>query len=228
MTDYRKDKSGAPTRGSRSAVAAALVVLGTLAPSGCTSRSEAEHEQALAGISKLGGRFERDRRVDGEPIVKVDLSGRPATDADLEPLKVLTQLNSLNLGGTRVTDAGVALLASTGKLRSLDLDGARVSDAGLAHLSGLTSLRGLHLGGTGITDAGLAQLGSLSKLWVLSLSDTGISDAGLVHLRGLTKLRVLNLEGTKVTGAGIARLRKDLPQARIVAGPGGRGDSRTL
>ena len=57
-----------------------------------------------------------------------------ATDADLEHLKGLSELQHLNLTGTKVTDAG------------------------LEHLKGLTALRGLDLGLTQVTDAGVAQL----------------------------------------------------------------------
>jgi hypothetical protein len=197
----------------------ALVIASSIAPAGCTTDPQAEaQDQALAAIQRLGGTFDRDLQLDGEPVVKVDLSGRAAGDANLESLKGLPRLNALILRGTAVTDAGMAVLKDTGKLRSLDLDDCRVTDAGIAHLSTLTSLRGLHLAGTGITDQGVANLSPLTKLWVLSLRDTGITDAGLVHLQGLTSLRILDLEKTRVTQAGISRLRQDLPKARIVAG----------
>jgi hypothetical protein len=217
-----------PNRTRRRAVVTVLLAWCASASMACTPHQHAAQDQALAGIQKLGGTFERDRRADGEPVVKVDLSGRPVADADIESLKALTQLNSLVLRGTKVTDAGMALLKTTGKLRNLDLDDSGVTDAGMAHVSALTSLRGLHLAGTGVTDAGLAKLSPLTKLWVLSLRGTEVTDAGLVHIRALTTLRVLNLERTKVTDAGIAQLRKDLPQARIVVGLGGQAIRRTL
>src|SRR5437016_4670453 len=110
---------GTPDRTRRWAVVTLLLVCCASAPMACTPHQHAAQEQALAGIQKLGGTFERDRRDDGEPVVKVDLSGRPVADADLEALKALTQLNSLVLRGTKVTDAGMALLRTTGKLRNL-------------------------------------------------------------------------------------------------------------
>jgi hypothetical protein len=198
-------------------------------PMACTTEPRAAAEgRAIDGIAKLGGTFERDRDADGGPVVKLDLAGKPIGDADLEVLKALTRLNTLSLRQTRVTDAGLALLKTTGKLRSLDLDACRVTDAGLAQLGALTSLRGLYLAGTKVTDSGLAHLSPLRKLWGLSLRDTEVSDAGLVHLRGLTKLRLLDLTNTRVTDDGIAKLRKDLPQARIIARAGGSADRRAL
>jgi hypothetical protein len=205
-----------------------LVCLGAALPSGCSSPAQTALDRALANIQKIGGTFERDRRLDGEPVVKVDLSHKPATDADLEALKPLVQLNSLSLRGTEVTDLGMAVLKATGKLRNLDLDQSAVTNRGLEHVAALSSLRGLHLAGTMVTDAGLPYISGLSKLWVLSLKDTQVSDAGLVHLAKLSRLRVLNLENTKVTEAGVAKLRKDLPQARIVVGAASQTDRRAL
>jgi Leucine Rich repeat len=218
----RVDESSPIHRGR---VAVTIAILLATAPVGCTSDPQAEaRDQALATIQKLGGRFERDRNLDGEPVVKVDFTGRPVGDADLKALQVLKRLNALVLRGTQVTDAGMPLVRTMGKLRSLNLDGCHITDASLADLSGLTSLRGLYLEGTGVTDAGLASLSPLTKLWGLSLRDTGVTDAGLVHLRGLTTLRQLDLEGARVSAAGIASLRKDLPQVRILVGARERED----
>jgi hypothetical protein len=186
---------------------------------GCNGPSNAmPEEKAIASIRKLGGSFERDDRVEGEPVVKVDLTGKSVVDGDIEALKALTGLHSLILRRTQVTDAGIAVVKATGKLRNLDLEECRVADAGMEHVGAMTSLRGLYLAGTGVTDAGLAHLRSLTKLWELSLRNTQISDDGLAHLSGLRKLHVVDLRNTRVSDAGIARLRLELPQARIVNG----------
>jgi len=57
-----------------------------------------------------------------------------------------------------VTDAGLECLAELRELQVLDLEGTRVTDAGLAHLAGLKGLRKLDLRGTRVTDAGVADL----------------------------------------------------------------------
>ena len=174
-------------------------------PMGCSAdpRPTAE-DRSLAEVLRRGGRFERDGCAEGEPVVKLDLTGNLVTDADLVSFKPLSRLNSLILRGTRVTDAGLGLLKTTGKLRSLDLGESAITDAGLGDIGELTSLRGLSLDATGVTDAGLERLSPLSKLSFLSLRRTAITDAGLIHLRGLTRLRVLNVEGTRVTDAGVS------------------------
>jgi hypothetical protein len=223
---YQDSRARNGARGIR--IVALLAALGAALPSGCSSPAQTGEARALANIQKKGGTFERDPRLEGEPVVKVDLAAKAVGDADLEALKPLAQLNSLILRGTKITDLGLAILKTTGKLRNLDLDRSAVTDQGLEHVAAMSSLRALHLAGTMVTDAGLAHLSGLSKLLVLSLKDTQVSDAGLVHLAKLSKLQVLNLENTKVTGAAAAKLRKDLPRARILVGAASQTNRRTL
>jgi hypothetical protein len=59
------------------------------------------HQEAVEAIKKLGG------SVQG---VLVDLAGTQITDAGLENLRGLKQLQGLDLGGTQITDAGLAHL----------------------------------------------------------------------------------------------------------------------
>jgi hypothetical protein len=198
-----------------SVVVVTLVACCAVVPFACGPDPRAGQQLAVVAVEQFGGSVVRDFKRDGDPVVKVDLADKPVSDADLVPLKGLTQLNALVLRKTRVTDAGLANLLAIGKLRNLDLDHTPITDAGLTHLGELTSLRDLRLARTGITDAGLAHLRPLTKLWVLGLGGTNVSDAGLIHLRGLTNLRVLDLQDTKVTEAGVAKLRSDLPHAQI-------------
>ncbi len=96
-------------------------------------------------------------------ITRVDFVGRyRVTDADLEHLKVMTNLEELLLGEGRVTDAG------------------------LEHLKGLTNLKVLHLYRTNIGDGGFERLKSLTNLEQLNAHSTQVTDAGLGHLEGLT------------------------------------------
>jgi Leucine Rich repeat len=226
MAIFRFRWVGLASPARRGALAALLVLC--MAPIGCTGGHDPATDRALDEILSRGGRFERDRDAEGEPVVKLDLTGSPVTDADLVTFKPLTRLNSLILRGTRVTDAGMARLTSTGKLRNLDLGKSAVTDNGLTHVGRLTSLRSLSLDATAVTDAGLELLAPLTKLWALDLRHTEVTDAGLVHLRGLPKLRVLKVEGTRVTDAGIARLRKESPQVRVVTGSHGQPQRRTF
>jgi hypothetical protein len=145
----------------------------------------------------------------------VSLWGTPVTDAGLEHLRGLTQLQVLSLDGTPVTNAGLEHLRGLTQLQVLDLDSTHLTDAGLEHLRGLTQLKELALHNTPVTDAGLGHLRGLTQLQVLTLTCTRVTDAGLEHLRGLTQLQLLNLFSTAVTDAGVNELKKALPNLTI-------------
>jgi hypothetical protein len=198
-----------------------LVALALLAllSAACASRTDVAQDRAVAAVERLGGRVVRDSALEGNPVVKADLSGTLVTDGDLAALQGLAQLHHVVLRKTAITDAGLPLLFSAGKLRNLELEHTSISDAGLSQIERLTSLRDLRLAGTHISDAGLAHLRPLTKLWVLDLGGTKISDAGLTNLRGLTALRSLDLSNTRVTEAAIFQLRRDLPRAQIAWRP---------
>ena len=193
-------------------------------------------EEAVAAIEKLDGWVNRkyeERRPQtwleeqfddpggaDDPIgvlkvTEVLLSGTLVTDASLEHLKGLTNLEALVIEHTNVTDAGLVHLKGLTNLRILEFNGTRVTDAGLEHLDGLTNLETLHLDEADITDAGLDHLKGLISLQALYLYGTEVTDAGLEHLSGLTKLRVLDLTETKVTDAGVKKLQQTLPKCEI-------------
>jgi len=98
-----------------------------------------EQEAAISEIEKLGG------RVEGSPKIRVNLSGTNVTDAGLEHVKGLTQLQSLDLACTRVTDAALEHLKGVTLLQSLSLGFTNVTHAGLEHLEGLRRLQWLQL-----------------------------------------------------------------------------------
>ena len=56
-----------------------------------------EQEKAIAEIEALGGRVEFDEKRSGKPGIQVDFSFLPVTDAGLEQLKGLRQLQWLDL-----------------------------------------------------------------------------------------------------------------------------------
>ena len=93
------------------------------------------------------------------------------SDAGLEHLMGLTQLEELYLGETGVDDGGVERLRGLSSSKGWTSDGTKVSNAGLEHLTGLTQLRSLDLASTKISDAGLEQLKN-DPTRMLSLTDT--------------------------------------------------------
>lgn len=110
---------------------------------------------------------------------------------DLEPLRYLTQLESLSVP-------------------------EEIDDAQIAHLESLTNLKCLILECTQITDDAVAHLRNMKRLERLDIHKTKVSDASLTYLRGLTRLRYLQLQGTKVTDIGLGQLKAELPKCEII------------
>ena len=85
---------------------------------------------------------------------------RAKSDAGLEHLKGLTNLQSLYLDGTKITDSGLVHLKGLPNLDNLWLP-KQITDSGLVHLKGMTNLQELRLVKHQITDAGVAELQDL-------------------------------------------------------------------
>ncbi len=194
-SDQSTTKEGATTR-SKPASAHSLTI-----------EPNADQSKAIAEVEKLGGKVTLDEKSPGKPVISVVLQETNVTDAELEYLKGLTQLQSLNLVLTHVTDAGLANLEGMTNLQRLDLFGTKVTDAGLMNLKGMTKLQVLDLIGTKVTDTGLANLKGMTKLQTLNLIGTKVTDAGLANLKDMTKLRTLILSQTDVTGVGLGYLK---------------------
>jgi hypothetical protein len=192
-----------------------------------------EQQAAVEEIKKLGGQvqFDYEVRQSGNPllppsappgptwlggllgeyffatVVDVSYFGSSVSDAGLEDLKGLTQLQGLGLNHTPVTDAGLKHLNGLTRLQCLDLTGTHITGAGFGHLKGMTQLQELYLDETQVTDAGLGHLKGMTQLQTLALGRTQVTDAGLEHLKGLTRLQLLQLESTPVNDAGLEHLK---------------------
>ncbi len=127
------------------------------------------------------------------PIRVVHLNGLKVRDADIEPLKSLSQLEELRLEDSYLTDAG------------------------LAHVSGLKALQEIDLHKSlYVTDKGLESLKTLPKLSKLELSYTRITDAGIESLLAMKQLKVLHLTGTRVTSEGLKKIKAGLPGCEVL------------
>jgi serine/threonine protein kinase len=108
--------------------------------------------EPLDRIEQLGGTFEKDNDKPGKPVVGVNFTNTPVSDADLVFLRELPQLKKLHLGCCRkVGDGGMAHLGGLASLEELDISGTGVGDAGMAHLHRLKSLRTLKTMGSQVT-----------------------------------------------------------------------------
>jgi hypothetical protein len=131
-----------------------------------------------------------------------------------DPVSVL-EVTSVSFEVTDQTDAGLEYLKDLPELEFLGLSYTRVTDAGLEHLKDLPKLRVLWISHTQVTDAGLEHLKNLTEIENLDLSFTQVTDAGLEHLKDLPKLTVLWLIGTQVTDEGVKKLQQALPNCKI-------------
>jgi hypothetical protein len=86
----------------------ALVFPLVLLLSGCgpSGPSTSQTANAIAEIENLGGRVELRRQYGSDEVIGVSFYTK-FTDAGLEHLKVLTNLEGLRLDRTQITDAGL-------------------------------------------------------------------------------------------------------------------------
>jgi thiol-disulfide isomerase/thioredoxin len=176
-------------------------------------------------------------------LTSLDLAGEWVTDASLQSVRHLSDIESLAVRAPNVDDAGVALIAQLGHLRDLTLVDVKLTDDGLSPLAQLTELRavriigselltgaglkyfyGLHdlqeltLDGARLRDVELAHLTRLSALKTLALHGEQITDAAITHLKALKGLKELRLNRTKISDEGVAVLRRALAGTQIVGG----------
>ncbi len=170
----------------------------------------------------------------GQPRLdsRMGMPGTNITDAGLEHLEGLTNLQWLSLDSTNISDSGLIHLKRLTNLGTLNLSGTNVGDAGLENLKGLTKLQDLNLKNTNVTDAGLVHLKRLTSLQSLDLGgsfgprgNSKVTDAGLEQLKGLTNLFLLDLWGTQVSARGVKELQQALPKCRIDS-PDGTHEAR--
>ncbi|MAG94272.1 MAG: hypothetical protein CMJ48_11040 [Planctomycetaceae bacterium] len=79
-------------------------------------------------------------------------------DEHLLRVCIFDEILALNLDRTQVSDAGLQHLRGLSDLEYLWLEGTRVTDAGLKHLEGSSKLKGIWLEGTQVTPKGVKQL----------------------------------------------------------------------
>jgi mono/diheme cytochrome c family protein len=97
---------------------------------------------------------------------------------------IATQILWVDLSRSQVTDAGVETLAKMTNLERLHLENTKVTDAGIAKLGALPNLEYLNLYGTKVTDGGIAKLAAAKDLKKLFVWETGVTQAGAKALEG--------------------------------------------
>jgi len=139
--------------------------------------------------------------------LQLDAQFEGVTDAGVENLGSLSNLELLHLGCSNITETGVArIAASFPKLCDLELNNTKTTDVGVAHLTTLTRLKDLGLRQTRVTDSGIARLAALRPLESLDLGETAVTDQGAAAVVAMSSLRGLGLDGTKVGDEGLAKI----------------------
>lgn len=129
---------------------------------------------------------------------------------------IATQILWVDLSRSQVTDAGMDTLAKMTNLERLHLENTKVTDAGLAKLGTLTNLEYLNIYGTKTTDGGIAKLASAKDLKKLYVWETGVTQAGAKALEG--KLPGLKVN-VGLTAEEIAKLTAPPPAPPAPAKP---------
>lgn len=193
-------------------VVALLFTAGTVRADAPEAKPDVKHEARIAAwIEAQGGDVVRDK--DGR-IVEVSLARTWASDAAVDRIFELKNLQRLDLSLTYFSDHGAERLPQLEHLEELNLFAAEfITDATIAFLRGNKRLRRLNLRGTDVTDTSLVYIAELTGLQALDISYTQISDIGLEHLASLAELEELNLGGNKISGVGLHVL-KLLPKLR--------------
>ena len=88
-------------------------------------------QKAVSELHELKAVLELD---DTGHVLRVDLSGRSVTDADLINLRALSRLESVDLGGTAVSNAGLMFVRSLRQLRRLNLKETSVTEEAVERL----------------------------------------------------------------------------------------------
>jgi F-box and leucine-rich repeat protein 14 len=115
-----------------------------------------------------------------------------------------------------ITDAGVNALKPLVNLESLELPSTRIGDEGLRVLSAFAKIQTLDLSRSLVTDAGLKALSKSPALQRLNVSYCpGITDASLETIKEIPGLKTVSLKGTKVTKDAVESLRKQMPDLMI-------------
>ncbi|MCB1279764.1 c-type cytochrome domain-containing protein [Prosthecobacter sp.] len=112
-------------------------------------------------------------------VVWVDLSRSQITDAAVDTLIKMTNLERLHLENTKITDAGIAKLGALQSLEYLNLYGTKTTDGGIAKLGAAKGLKKLFVWQTGVTQAGAKALeGQIPGLKV----NVGLTEAEIAKL----------------------------------------------
>jgi len=152
-------------------------------------------EDGLQAVSKM------------RKVMRLDLGEAMLNDQNIQDLKDMTELRSLNIQGTGVTTKGFECLAGLVHLQNLNASNLEITDSALPFILNLPIFV-LDLSATRISDRGVVLIAKMKHLTDLNLSSTAASDQGLAAIATLPFLKNLDLSGTNVTDKGLPVIAK--------------------
>jgi len=154
-------------------------------------------------------------------LESLNIIATKANDEWITPIGKLTNLKSLRFTNNgKLTDAGMEKLAGLTNLENFSFVGTAITGAAYAKCVGWSKVTRVSHRGNSINDAGLKELCEhLPNLESISLAHAKFTDAGAVHLAKLTKLKSLEIGTRNATTACLANL-KALPLEYLQLGDG--------
>ncbi|WP_164101858.1 leucine-rich repeat domain-containing protein [Candidatus Laterigemmans baculatus] len=105
----------------------------------------------------LGEPFRSRQEIPDEDIVDINFSQIEITDADVEALLPLTNLEGISFWKTAISDRAIELIAQLPRITRLNLCGTQVTDAAVATLVGM-ALNYIDVADTQLTPHGIELL----------------------------------------------------------------------
>ena len=140
-------------------------------------------------------------------ITDIDMRGAQVTNAGLNYLATLPNLESLAANGPRISPEALTAVGKSQSLKKIDLSGSAANDQVVSELSQIPHLQTLNLEGTPITGGAAVGLSSMQELTELSLQGTAVNDQVVAGISSLP-LRKLNLAKTPITNASLPHILK--------------------
>jgi SMI1/KNR4 family protein SUKH-1/Leucine Rich Repeat (LRR) protein len=142
-----------------------------------------------------------------------------ADDGDLLALREFADVNYVDLWGTRITDAGLEEVVRLPNLQYLHLDRTAISDGGLRRVARCRMLRSLSLQETNVTDAGLKSLLDLEDLNSLNLAGTAVTEQALELFSRLPRVRAGGADTSMYITLRDTRIGRDAKRAFLARFP---------
>lgn len=162
-------------------------------------------DDAAALVNRLGGELERNA---AGQIVRVDLSGTWAHDADMRWLAQVPTLEEINLGRTRITGKGLAWLTELEHVTDLNLRFAEfITATDIGRLAPWKNLRALDLRGARVDSGVFERLAAHNQLESLDISSTEVGDEGFEELTALARLSELRCGANRLNGSALTVLK---------------------